>query len=229
MLAQYRVSQWGKWRPSAEAKRLGEKAIILERMLERDGYTFSEVEQILTTRENSEFTVQELEALYLRLPQRSERPRFVSPTKSAMAEKREPVELPDELPQAERDRTAAQIGRVLKEYKANLEAEDQAIIRMRFYEGLKGPEIARRLHKEQKKIYKRIDTILSGFRRALAAQQIDAADIESFLARSPAEEGPADSNVRTVKSADSVGIYVDPSTARRTLEELLRGSKNRSD
>jgi hypothetical protein len=229
MLAQYRVSRWGKWRPSAEAKRLGEKAIILERMMQRDGYTFSEVAQILTTRENSDFTLQELQAVYLRLPQRTERPRFVSPTKSAMAEKHEPVALPDELPQAERDRTAAHIGRVLKKYMANLEPEDEAIIRMRFYEGCSGPEIARRLHKEQKKIYKRIDTILSGFRKALAAQQIDAADIESFLGRSPAEEAPVDSNVRTVKSADSVGIYVDPSTARRTLEEMLRGSKNRSD
>src|SRR6185295_1916310 len=38
---QWRVEQWGKWRPSAEAKRLGDKAIALERLLSRDGYTFA--------------------------------------------------------------------------------------------------------------------------------------------------------------------------------------------
>src|SRR5258707_733762 len=39
---QWRVQMWGKWRPSAEARRLGEKAITLERLLTRDGFTYRE-------------------------------------------------------------------------------------------------------------------------------------------------------------------------------------------
>src|SRR5437762_8206155 len=46
---QYRVQMWGKWRPSAEARRMGDKGITLERLLTRDGYTFNEVVEILTT------------------------------------------------------------------------------------------------------------------------------------------------------------------------------------
>src|ERR1700743_405094 len=46
---QYRVQMWGKWRPSAEAKRLGQKGVLLEQLLTRDGYSFDEACQILTT------------------------------------------------------------------------------------------------------------------------------------------------------------------------------------
>src|SRR5258708_2977492 len=36
----YRISAWGKWRPSAEAKRGGALAMFLEQLLARDGHTF---------------------------------------------------------------------------------------------------------------------------------------------------------------------------------------------
>ena len=49
LFMQWRVEQWGKWRPSAEAKRLGPTAITLERLLSRDGLTWSEAVSVLTT------------------------------------------------------------------------------------------------------------------------------------------------------------------------------------
>jgi RNA polymerase sigma factor (sigma-70 family) len=246
LLADYRVSQWGKWRPSAEAKRLGDTAILLERLISRDGYTFEEAAQILTTPRNSAVTVTELEAIYRRLPVRG-RPYVVDgpyvfdeddelqDDELGSGKIMDPgdlgsgrtsrVEIPDELGETERERTAARIGRVLEELTANLDPEEQLIIRLRFFSGLKVPEIARQLHMDQKKLYRRIERILIGFRKVLAEQQIDAADVESFLAHSDSVAVRSESNVRTVKSADSVGIYVDPSTARRTLEELQRDWK----
>src|SRR5437870_7270780 len=56
---QYRVKLWGKWRPSAEAKRLGNVAIALEKLLTRDNYSFSEAARMMGDR-----TVVELEAIY---------------------------------------------------------------------------------------------------------------------------------------------------------------------
>src|SRR5437868_15414339 len=38
----YRTSAWGKWRPSAAAKRGGATALLLEQLLTRDGYSFEE-------------------------------------------------------------------------------------------------------------------------------------------------------------------------------------------
>ena len=37
---------WGKWRPSAEARRLGPTAVLLERLVSRDGWS---AEQALET------------------------------------------------------------------------------------------------------------------------------------------------------------------------------------
>src|SRR5689334_7815875 len=54
---QWRVEQWGKWRPSAEAKRLGDKAITLERLITRDGFTFDEAVKVLTIRDGAMCTV----------------------------------------------------------------------------------------------------------------------------------------------------------------------------
>ena len=73
---QWRVQMWGKWRPSAEAKRLGEKAITLERLLTRDGFTYGEALETLTTGTRA-YTREEVEAIYLRLPERQPRPVLV--------------------------------------------------------------------------------------------------------------------------------------------------------
>src|SRR5687768_14189132 len=77
LFAQWRVEQWGKWRPSAEAKRLGDKAVTLERLLSRDGYTLSEAVRVLTTGDMP-YTISELEAIYMRLPSRTPRPIVVA-------------------------------------------------------------------------------------------------------------------------------------------------------
>jgi hypothetical protein len=70
---EWRVAEWGKWRPSAEAKRLGDTAITLERLLTRDGLTFSEAVSLLTTRSGPHPSISELEAVYARLPPRNPR------------------------------------------------------------------------------------------------------------------------------------------------------------
>src|SRR5690349_4242917 len=38
----YRVKAWGRWRPSAEAKRRGETAVLLETAIYRDGRSFED-------------------------------------------------------------------------------------------------------------------------------------------------------------------------------------------
>src|SRR5262249_55699200 len=43
----FRNRQWGRWRPSAEAKRLGPTAILLERLVVRDGWTLEQAAETL--------------------------------------------------------------------------------------------------------------------------------------------------------------------------------------
>lgn len=176
---QYRVEQWGKWRPSAEARRIGDKAITLERLVTRDGLTFREAVQILTTPSGSLFTVAELESIYLRLPTRNPRPMLISdedtPEAAADTDASERVEARDREQTART--TVAIVDRIMKTFGA----EDQLILRMRFWEARKVPDIAVRLQIEQKKIYKRVDKLCGVMRAALEKAGIERGDIDKLV------------------------------------------------
>src|SRR5688572_17606417 len=73
----YRTSAWGKWRPSAEARRAGPVAVLFEQLLVRDEQTFEEAYETLRTNHAVTMTRDELERLAARLPIRPRR-RFES-------------------------------------------------------------------------------------------------------------------------------------------------------
>ena len=52
MCLDYRIAEWGKWRPSARSRREGDVAILLERLAVRDGPTFEEACTVLETNYN---------------------------------------------------------------------------------------------------------------------------------------------------------------------------------
>lgn len=178
---QYRVQLWGKWRPSAEARRLGDKAITVERLITRDGHSLSETIDILTTGAERDFTRAEIEALYVRLPPRSPRPSLVSEL-PAHAEVPAADRSDDAILSAERHQTARAAAAALDEAIASMDAEDQVILKMRFWSALRVPEIAAALHLDAKKIYKRIDRLLGVLRSRLLDAGIGAEEIAQLLA-----------------------------------------------
>lgn len=183
---QYRVERWGKWRPSAEAKRLGEKAVTIERLLTRDNYSLHEVEELLTTPAGSPYTRAEIDQIYLRLPERHPRPVLVAEDVSpdAVAADTDPT---DGLESADREKVARHAAEVIDQAIAALPAEDQIILRMRFWQSKRVPEIAGALHLDQKKTYKRIDKLLATLRAALERAGIAAADIGNLLSKGDQE------------------------------------------
>jgi RNA polymerase sigma factor for flagellar operon FliA len=163
---QYRVRMWGKWRPSAEAKRLGTKAITLERLLTRDNYSLDEAVQALTTGSAAGFTVPEIEAIYVRLPVRMPRPVLVSqatPPDTAASDDA----ADDHLMSRDRQETGRAAAHLIDEVIAGLEPDDQLLLQLRFWDGWKVPHIAEFLDMPPKKVYKRIDKLLSVLRSKL--------------------------------------------------------------
>src|SRR5436305_6561738 len=61
MFYQHRVRLWGKWCPSAQARRIGDKAITIERLTSRDGLTFHEAVELMTTGHRAQATVADVE------------------------------------------------------------------------------------------------------------------------------------------------------------------------
>jgi RNA polymerase sigma factor for flagellar operon FliA len=178
---QWRVEQWGKWRPSAEAKRIGGKAILLERLLTRDGYTFAEAVSSLTMRSDAAFTVAELEQLYVRLPLRTPRTTFVSDELTGELGVEGDAE--DRAGKADREKTGRKAGAVLDAVLQTLPSEDRVILQMRFWDAMKVPEIALLLRLNQKKLYKRLDKLFITLRRALENAGISRAEVEELLKR----------------------------------------------
>jgi RNA polymerase sigma factor (sigma-70 family) len=176
---QYRVQLWGKWRPSAEAKRLGEKAITLERMLTRDDYTLAEAIAILTTGREPQYTRAEIEALYVRLPVRQPRPMFVAD--NAVPDIASPIAADDGVMQQHRECTARAVSRAIDDAIESMDSQDKVILQMRFWRSAKVPEIAAALHIDQKKLYKRIDHLIGGLRVAMEGAGIARDDIGDLL------------------------------------------------
>ncbi|HEX6095692.1 MAG TPA: sigma-70 family RNA polymerase sigma factor [Thermoanaerobaculia bacterium] len=177
---QWRVEMWGKWRPSAEARRLGDKAINLERLITRDGFTFAEAVKTLTTRSGGVYTVAELEALYVCLPLRNPRPVLVSDDDAPE------VAAPDadtghRAESRDRECSARRCAAALDDALARYGPEDRLILQLRFWDAKKVPDIARIVGIDQKKIYKRLDKLFRELRVALEKAGVHQSDVEQWL------------------------------------------------
>lgn len=155
---------WGKWRPSAEAERVGPTAVLLERLLVRDGYWFDEAVQILQVNCKVGMSWQELERMAARLPSRvlrrieGEEGLRDLPAPNERADSRV---FDEERAAAHRKALAA-----LEEARKSLPEEEQLILKMQG-DGFKVADIARILRLDQKQLYRRILKIHKDLRQML--------------------------------------------------------------
>ena len=216
---QERVVQWGKWRPSAEAKRLGDKAIAVERLLTRDGYTFSEAVKILTTHASSIYTIAELEAIYVRLPLRNPRPVLIP--NDVLPEVAVEPDADERLESRDRERLARRCAAVIDEAGKTLPAEDRVILQLRINRGFKVPDIARFLKLDQKKVYKRLDKLYAILRRALETAGVSRAEVDKLLSR-------GDQDIHLDILTEEKKEENDPAgPSNPTGEDEVRGGKGR--
>lgn len=168
---------WGKWRPSAEAVRLGGLAIQLEK-LHRDGFTLSESCEILVTNHHVEATRQELEDLASKLPHRNPPRRMES---EEALENRPAEDLsPDEQVEVRETADRRQVVlRYLKDALKRLAPEDALLARMSCE--FKISQIAQKLRLDQKPLYRRRETILKTLRQDLESHGVQADEIGGLL------------------------------------------------
>lgn len=182
----WRISQWGKWRASAEARRRGGTAMALERLLYREGFGFDEACRVLRDNHGVTASAAELAELAGRLPARTGR-RLVGEEALAHRPAAEPP--PDEAVAA--GEAGEAVERALDELApalAALEPEDRLILRLRFEDGLQVVAIARVLGLEARPLYRRIERLLKALRRELEAQGLSARELTEALARARPEE-----------------------------------------
>jgi RNA polymerase sigma factor (sigma-70 family) len=176
----YRNRIWGKWRPSAEARRLGPVAMLLERLVARDGWS---CEQALETlRINHRVEVDDaLRALLLRLTQRPPARQFVAESEASGVEIRsEPSDA--NVLRAEQGFLAKRVQTALDRVRGTLAPVEQVILRMRFEDSVPVADIARTLHLNQKRLYRTIEQLLATLRRGLEAEGLQRDDMSGLFA-----------------------------------------------
>jgi len=181
MFLDYRDRQWGKWRPSAEARRLGPVAMRLELLVARDGLTFEQACEVLRTNEHITLDRAELESICARLPIRVRRVRVGEETLDSLVHH---GDAPDaQVPAAATDEAGRKIRAAVTRAMTSLSDQDRLILRLRFLEDLGIADIARALHLEQKPLYRKMDALLRGLKQAVEAEGVSRDEARDVLER----------------------------------------------
>ena len=174
---------WGKWHSSAEAKRLGDSAVELERLLHRDGRSLDEAATILCARHPG-LTRESLASLAARLPVRAPRHYEVDLEEADSVSTRADAE--ERLMTADRKRLSERIAAVVSDILARLPDDDRLILQLRFEGELTVAQIARMLHIEQKLLYRRIEQRMRELKRELQKNGIAWRDVLDLIGREEA-------------------------------------------
>ena len=182
----YRISRWGRWRPSAQARRLGVTAVRLERLVHRDGFGFDEAARLLENNYGERRSAVELARLAGELPARTSRRVESVPGEEELATLGEAGQVSGEaaeerLHTSERRERAARLETALAHAMEGLDAEDRVILRMHFEDGCTVARVARTLQLDQKPLYRRIDRCLKNLRARLEEAGVTAATVADLL------------------------------------------------
>lgn len=177
LLIDTRNRAWGRFRASAQARRLGEVATTFERLRSCDGYTTDEAAAELSVRYPG-IGESQIHAIQMRLPAAKPR-RRPAPVDHAVDSSASSPERP--LMTLQQSAHARQVEAVLRAAIARLAPEDRRLLRLRFRDGVKVVDIATAMGMKQRELYARFDRILAGLRRSLEAGDITRATSAGIL------------------------------------------------
>lgn len=176
----WRNARWGKWRPSAEARRLGPLAVRLETMTVRDRLSLDEAHETLRTNHGITAPRADLEAIAARFPHRTRR---TFTQDDALEERPAETGASDAAVLRESaEATAGRARRALSDALSSIEPRDRLILELRFSDGQRVQDIARLLDLDAKPLYRRIDRLLLDLRRSLEAGGLSAAEAMDAIA-----------------------------------------------
>jgi RNA polymerase sigma factor for flagellar operon FliA len=198
----WRIKEWGKWRPTTDARRLGPVAIELERLVLRDGIDFEQAAETLVSK-GTAVSREECDRIWSELPRRPGRQRASEQSLDIVPAppRHDPIEVEAQVISAARAR-AALAGAI-----PTLAPQEQLIIRLRFQDGFTVARIAQLIGEEQKPLYRRIEQILGRLRARLTAAGVTGDEVRELFGN-PAVEMEA-----IFPSGDVGKAKVGPSTS----------------
>lgn len=176
-----RISRWGKWRPSAEARRLGATAVRLQELMGRDGLGADQAVEVLRQRHGAAESRDELRRLAQRIAVPSPR-RFVG--EEALRDLATSGEEVEQGVRAREERRAASDAETqLTHALGGLTSEERLLVKMRFLDSFTIAEIAAALRMPVKPLYRRFEGLLSALRQVLESAGLTASEIGLLVER----------------------------------------------
>ncbi|HMD36391.1 MAG TPA: sigma-70 family RNA polymerase sigma factor [Vicinamibacterales bacterium] len=204
----YRNRLWGKWRPSAEATRIGPVAIQFEKLVVRDGWSVAQaMEQLVTNQRVAPEELRPLDRLKI-----AERPpsREMVPEREADLVASRDTAPDDNIVRAEQDFLARRVQAALDRARQALPAEERLILRMRFDDSMSVADIARALRRDQKRLYRTIERLFVTLREHLEADGISKAEMAALFGSgafdNPIEAPDSSERPRAGTPAATLGI-----------------------
>jgi RNA polymerase sigma factor (sigma-70 family) len=177
----YMRHRWGKWRPCAAARRHGPVGERLDELVNRDGLSFSEALETLRLRFGIEGQDAALQELAQQFPVRRRGP--ARPLEPECGDAPLTTEGSDASVELEDNETAGHCQAAVTSTVMKLGPTDRVILRIRFEEGVSVADIARGLHLDPRKLYRRIDLLLEKFRSELERHGVHWAEVERMIRR----------------------------------------------
>jgi RNA polymerase sigma factor (sigma-70 family) len=178
LMRDYRTHIWGKWRPSAAARRQGRVAILLERLWLRDGLSLDEAIGRMRTEQAVTLSTAELERIAASLPQRAERRRVGEEELCRIAVD---GQVENRVEDAERSRLAARLREELLPRLQTLPAENRLLLKLHYRDGLSMAAIAPILGRPQKELYSLRDRCLRQLRQGLQESGLYPGEVSRLL------------------------------------------------
>jgi RNA polymerase sigma factor (sigma-70 family) len=173
LLVDERMHVSGRWRPSAESKRAGEGAVLLETLVVRDRKPLDEALPLAQLVDGA-MTRESAEALLARLPVRTQRAKLVALDEGTHEQAVASNTVEERALARDRAAAAAKTNTVLRDALATLPADDRVMLLLRFDSGMRVSAIARAWQCNQQILYRRIETIVRRLRQQLLSAGIDA-------------------------------------------------------
>jgi RNA polymerase sigma factor (sigma-70 family) len=175
------IQKWGRWRPSTMAEKLGPAALLLDRLVNRDGHTVEEAMEMARTNHGVGLTDAELRAIWDRLPART---RMIEVGEELAVEMAAAETSEVHVDEAARTQEARRLERVLHAAFEALAAQDRVIIALRFDHELSAAEIAGVMNVSVPTVHRRLDRSLKELRATLARGGFDPREISALIGHS---------------------------------------------
>ena len=179
VLLDWRVQEWGRYRPSAKVRRLGSTAVLLDERINRDGFSPAEAVGDVLGRGVAEHAA-EVEALADAIPRRCRRRLVEGEETLALLAGGERAD--SRVEDAWREQAHAKVRGGLAMALARLTDEERGLLRLRFVLGMTVQAIGRKTDAEARLLYRRYATIIRRLRRDLVAMGLTWREVRSMVA-----------------------------------------------